>query len=77
MIALTSPVVFVIAGALLAAPAARRGQSGLAKLFGRDAQEMTQEEDDADLYTRSPHHKGKGKKNARDVEDEDEEEDRE
>jgi hypothetical protein len=36
----------------------------LANLLGRDAQEMTQEEDDAhwaDLHTRDPHHKGKGK----------------
>ena len=33
MIALAAPVVFVIAGALLAAHAARRGQDGLAKFF--------------------------------------------
>ena len=33
MIALASPVVFVIGGALLAASSARRGQRGLAQLF--------------------------------------------
>jgi hypothetical protein len=42
----------------------KNAAAGLANLLGRDAQEMTQEEDDAhwaDLHTRSPHHKGKGK----------------
>ena len=34
MIALGSPLVLVIAGALLAASAARRGKPGLARLFG-------------------------------------------
>ena len=48
---------------LVAALADRGVEARHHKGKGRDAQELTQEEDDAhwaDLHTRSPHHKGKG-----------------